>query len=123
MGYKGRELRPGLTAMRIEPFAAMAEYLGLQLGLDASLVDVALRNKGLRQMLEGAPGWRELITLGKIWHLEQMEGADGGPLYDLIVVDAPATGPWCDLPRRAAGGALGRSGRARWAATPAWSRA
>jgi anion-transporting ArsA/GET3 family ATPase len=79
----------------------MAEYLGLQLG-SKSIVEVVLRNKALRQMLEGAPGWRELITLGKIWHLEQMRAAGGGPLYDLIVVDAPATGhgvTFLDVPR------------------------
>jgi hypothetical protein len=87
--------------MRIEPFAAVAEYLGLQLGSRAP-VEMVLRNRGLRQLLEGAPGWRELITLGKIWHLEQTRGPKGAPLYDLIVVDAPATGhgvTFLDVPR------------------------
>ena len=91
VGYGGKALRPGLHVMRLDPFAALAEYLALQIG-SPRLVDLALGNRALRQFLAGAPGWRELITLGKIWFLEQQRTADGGPLYELIVVDAPATG-------------------------------
>jgi anion-transporting ArsA/GET3 family ATPase len=101
VGYAGRELRPGLHAMRIDPFEAMAEYLGLQLG-SKGLVQLGLKNKPLRQLLEGAPGWRELITLGKIWHLQQMRDPAGAPLYEMIIVDAPATGhgvTFLDVPR------------------------
>lgn len=100
-GYDGRELRPGLTAMRIDPFAALEEFLGLQIGVKP-LVKMAFRNKGFRQLLEAAPGWRELITLGKVWHLSQLETPDGRPLYDLIIIDAPATGhgvSFLDVPR------------------------
>jgi len=101
VGYVGRELSPGLTAMRIDPFAALEEFLGLQFGVKY-LVSMGFRNKGFRQLLDAAPGWRELITLGKVWHLEQLTSADGRPLYDLIVVDAPATGhgvSFLDVPR------------------------
>jgi anion-transporting ArsA/GET3 family ATPase len=101
VGYAGAELAPNLRAMRIDPFAAMAEYLSLQIG-GRALVEMGLRNKALRQLMEGAPGWRELITLGKIWHLEQARRRDGSPEYDLIVVDAPATGhglTFLDVPR------------------------
>jgi anion-transporting ArsA/GET3 family ATPase len=90
-GYRGREIERGLTAMRIDPYSALAEYLGLQIGM-RGLVERVLGNRGFRQLMAAAPGWRELITLGKVWHLEQMTDARGAPLYDLIVVDAPATG-------------------------------
>jgi anion-transporting ArsA/GET3 family ATPase len=86
--------------MRIDPFEALAEYLGLQLHA-RGLVDRVLQNKGFRQLLEASPGWRELITLGKVWHLAQQRDA-GRPLYDLIIVDAPATGhglTFIDVPR------------------------
>ena len=89
-GYAGRILHPGLTAMRIDPFEALAEYLGLQIGTPG-MVRRVLATQAFRQLMNAAPGWRELITLGKVWHLEQME-ARGRSLYDLIVVDAPATG-------------------------------
>jgi anion-transporting ArsA/GET3 family ATPase len=115
-GYAGRTIAPGLRAMRIEPFEALSEYLGLQLRIPA-LVDRVVRNQSFRQLMTAAPGWRELITLGKIWHLAQLEGQTGddnpGPTgprpggsgehrFDLIVVDAPSTGhgvTFLDVPR------------------------
>ena len=90
-GYAGREVHPGVTAMQIDPFAALGEYLALQLGVSAP-VSLVLRNRAFRQLMEAAPGWRELITLGKVWHLEQMQLSPGRARWDLIVVDAPATG-------------------------------
>jgi anion-transporting ArsA/GET3 family ATPase len=101
VGYAGRDLAPGLRAMRIDPFEALAEYVGLQLG-GRSVVEFALRGRAFRQLMEASPGWRELITLGKIWHLEQMQEGAGAPRFDLIVVDAPATGhgvTFLDVPR------------------------
>ena len=91
VGYAGRNVMPGVTVMRIDPFEALAEYLGLQLHV-RTLVNRVMRNRAFRQLMTAAPGWRELITLGKVWQLEQMEESPGHPLYDLIVVDAPATG-------------------------------
>lgn len=89
-GYAGRELRPGLRSMFVDPFEALAEYLGLQLRTPG-LVRRVLETEAFRQLMNAAPGWRELITLGKVWHLEQMRDRSENR-YDLIVVDAPATG-------------------------------
>jgi anion-transporting ArsA/GET3 family ATPase len=100
-GYAGRSYGAGLRSMRVDPYEALAEYLGLQLGA-APLVRRVLANRGFRQLMDAAPGWRELIALGKVWHLEQQLAPAGGPLYDLIVVDAPATGhglTFLDVPR------------------------
>ncbi len=114
-GHPGRAISPHLWAMRIDPFEALAEYLGLQLGVRQP-VDLVLRNRAFRQFLTAAPGWRELITLGKIWHLSQLEPETGAPTqpdldhdpahserrFDLIIVDAPATGhgvAFLDVPR------------------------
>jgi anion-transporting ArsA/GET3 family ATPase len=101
VGYAGRQLAPNLTVMRIDPFDAFAEYLAVQLRT-RRLADLAFGNQGLRQLMEAAPGWRELITLGKLWHLEQQVGTDGRALHEMIVVDAPATGhglTFLDIPR------------------------
>lgn len=99
VGHAGRELVPGLRAMRIDPFEALGEYLGLQLG--AAVANRVVGNRGFRQLMTATPGWRELITLGKIWHLEQQR-VQARPVVDLIVVDAPATGhglTFLDVPR------------------------
>jgi anion-transporting ArsA/GET3 family ATPase len=98
--YEPTQMRRDVWACHIEPFAALSEYLGIQIG-SQRLVDPVLRNRAFRQLLLAAPGWRELITLGKVWHLEQMR-EDGRPRFDLIVVDAPATGhglTFLDVPR------------------------
>lgn len=101
VGYEGRELASGLRVMRIDPYEALAEYLGLQIGL-RGMVRRVLRNPAFHQLMEASPGWRELITLGKVWHLEQMRDERGVERFDLIVVDAPATGhglTFLDVPR------------------------
>lgn len=101
VGYKGRALRPGLEAMRIEPHEALADYVRLQTRLGL-VTDRLLQSETFRELLDAAPGWRELIILGKTWHLEQATDRRGRPRYDLIVVDAPATGhglTFLDVPR------------------------
>lgn len=101
LGYAGRELRPGLHALHIDPHAALADYARVQFGLGV-VTDRILASDTFQQFLEAAPGWRELIILGKIWHLEQKKDDSGRPAYDLIVVDAPATGhglTFLDVPR------------------------
>lgn len=101
LGYAGRSVRRDLFAMRLEPTAALAEYLGLQIKL-RGLAERVIRTETFGQLLEAVPGWRELIILGKIWHLEQQTENSGRPLFDVIVVDAPATGhgmTFLDVPR------------------------
>jgi anion-transporting ArsA/GET3 family ATPase len=101
VGHVGRELLPGVRVLRIDPFEALGEYLTLQIGLKP-VIDAVMANKAFQQLMSASPGWRELITLGKIWHLEQLTEPDGRPSYDFIVVDAPATGhgvTFLDVPR------------------------
>ncbi len=101
LGYTGRELRPGLFALHVDPHEALADYARLQIGLGV-VTDRILKLETFQQLLEAAPGWRELIILGKIWHLEQKKEDDGRPLYDILIVDAPATGhglTFLDVPR------------------------
>jgi anion-transporting ArsA/GET3 family ATPase len=101
VGYEGRDLAKGLRAMRIDPYEALTEYLGLQIGL-RGVVRRVFENRSFRQLMDASPGWRELITLGKVWHLEQMRDERDRDRFDLIVVDAPATGhglTFLDVPR------------------------
>jgi anion-transporting ArsA/GET3 family ATPase len=83
-------LREHLFALRIDPRTALEEYLELQLHL-RGVVRPVVRNTTFGRLLDAAPGWRELITLGKIWHLEQQR-LQGAPRHGLLIVDAPATG-------------------------------
>ncbi len=100
-GYRGAELAPGLRAIQMDPYAALGEYLELQLHVPG-LVTRVLSNRAFRQLMDAAPGWRELVTLGKVWHMEQAKRPDGSAEFDLLVIDAPATGhglSFLDVPR------------------------
>jgi anion-transporting ArsA/GET3 family ATPase len=101
VGYPEREIAPDLFAIRIDPYEALAEYLGIELGL-AGVVHRIVTHRSFRQLMEASPGWRDLIALGKVWHLERAQDASGQRRFDLLVVDAPATGhgvTFLDVPR------------------------
>jgi anion-transporting ArsA/GET3 family ATPase len=100
VGYRGADTPAGPFVLRMEPYEALAEYMTLRLGVPA-VVTRLLRQRTFRQLMDAAPGWRELVTLGKVWHLEQAR-EDGRARFDAIVVDAPATGhglTFLDVPR------------------------
>jgi len=80
----------GLFRFRLEPERALEEYLALQLHVRL-FARAIVGNAAFHAFLDAAPGWRELITLGKLWHLVSLADA-GEPRWPLLVVDAPATG-------------------------------
>jgi len=90
--YETVEMDRDLFAFTIEPYLALREYLIGSLHVKF-IVERFLKTKVIQYLTQAAPGWRELITIGKIWQLqEQTLGYRNKPLYDLLVVDAPATG-------------------------------
>lgn len=100
VGYRGVRTPAGPFVLRMEHYEALAEYLNVQLGVPG-VVARLLRQRAFRQLMDAAPGWRELVTLGKVWHLEQAH-EDGRARFDTLVVDAPATGhglTFLDVPR------------------------
>ncbi len=84
------EVAPNLFRFRLEPERALEEYLALQLHVRL-FARAIVGNSAFHAFLDAAPGWRELITLGKLWHLVSLE-EHGRPRWPLLVVDAPATG-------------------------------
>jgi len=92
IGYQPQEIYTNVFAMLLEPYAALAEYLMGQIHI-RMLVRRFVDNRMFRYLAEVAPGWRELITLGKIWVMERERvRKTDAPLYDLLIVDLPATG-------------------------------
>ena len=95
-----------LFALRIEPMEALREYLELQLRVRL-VARAIVGNSAFHRFLEAAPGWRELVILGKLWYLISREDRAGVPFWPLVIVDAPATGHgsrscrcrrWCATP-------------------------
>ena len=84
------ELAPGLFTISIDPQHAMAEYLHLRVG---ALGGVLASSRLFGAFAMATPGMRELLSIGKVWELAQFERRSrGGDPYDLVIVDAPATG-------------------------------
>ncbi|MCP4007084.1 MAG: ArsA family ATPase [bacterium] len=83
-------MAPHLFTLHVQPRAALTEFLELQLRVRAVARGI-VNNQAFGLFLEAAPGWRELITLGKLWYLTSLE-TRGKPRWPLVIVDAPATG-------------------------------
>jgi anion-transporting ArsA/GET3 family ATPase len=86
------EARPGLFLMAVEGKAALAEYLALIVRVRRFLQTV-LNSRVYQYFVAAAPGLKELMTVGKIWYeAERTDDASGERLWDLVIMDAPATG-------------------------------
>jgi anion-transporting ArsA/GET3 family ATPase len=86
------ELAPGLWTLTVEPRQALDEYLRDQ--LPGRLLAEMIEASGATGYVAAAtPGLRELLTVGKIWELAQDQRRPAGAdRYDVVIVDAPATG-------------------------------
>jgi anion-transporting ArsA/GET3 family ATPase len=92
VGYHEVEVAPDLWAISIDPDEAMREYVLLQMKVKA-MRDLLFRTKIFTYLAAATPGLRELVTIGKIWELTLDDRkVKKGRRYDLVIVDAPATG-------------------------------
>ncbi|HUF85224.1 MAG TPA: ArsA family ATPase [Acidimicrobiia bacterium] len=90
VGFEPREVYPGVFAMVMRTEESLKEYLKLNLR-----VPVLGRMGPLARVLDfvatAAPGVKEVLTVGKVcW--EVRESIEGRADWDLVVVDAAATG-------------------------------
>jgi anion-transporting ArsA/GET3 family ATPase len=93
VGFDETELRPGLAAISIDPQRALEEYLRVQVG-NRALFKLLFENRVFQYFAAAAPGAKELVTMGKVWELAQLDRpwTKKTSRYDLVVMDAPATG-------------------------------
>ncbi|HWC86535.1 MAG TPA: ArsA family ATPase [Solirubrobacteraceae bacterium] len=84
------ELAPGLFTISIDPQHAMDEYLRVKAGQVGHVLGSSKLFQGFAM---ATPGMRDLLTIGKVWELAQLQRRTRGAApYDLVVVDAPASG-------------------------------
>jgi anion-transporting ArsA/GET3 family ATPase len=92
IGFHEVELEENLWAISIDPEESMREYVLLQLKVRA-MRDLLFRSRVFTYLAAATPGLKELVTIGKIWELAQLDRkVKKGRKYDLVIVDAPATG-------------------------------
>ena len=84
-GYEPREVQPNLFAMSMNTEASLKEYLTIQLRIPL-LARLGVLARTFDFVANAAPGVKEIVTVGKfVWEVDR-------GTYDLIVVDAAATG-------------------------------
>jgi anion-transporting ArsA/GET3 family ATPase len=92
VGSREAEISPGLFTVNLEPQAVMDEYVRHAVRVEM-LVRRILESPIYRRFYSWAPGLRDLVVLGKVVVLaEAKEGWSRRPRFDLVIVDAPATG-------------------------------
>lgn len=83
--FDAREIAPNLFAMAMDTEESLKEYLKLQLRIPL-LARIGPLAKSLDFVATAAPGVKEILTVGKVaWEVKERH-------YDLVVVDASATG-------------------------------
>jgi anion-transporting ArsA/GET3 family ATPase len=92
VGFHEVEMEENLWSISIDPDESMREYVLLQLKVRA-MRDMLFRSRIFNYLAAATPGLKELVTIGKIWELAQLDRkVKQGRKYDLVIVDAPATG-------------------------------
>ena len=77
------EISPNLFELTLNPTVSFREYVQLKLPVKG-LVSLLLGSKVIQYLEKAAPGVRELVFMGKIWHEREN--------YEHIIVDMPSTG-------------------------------
>lgn len=92
------ELSPRLYGVLLDADVALKEYGALVLKSER-LVGALFDNKLVRGFFHGAPGLKEWAALGKAWYHSTETLSDGSPRFDVVILDAPATGHGLDMLR------------------------
>jgi anion-transporting ArsA/GET3 family ATPase len=85
LSFEPREVAPNLSGMAMDTEASLKEYLRLHLKVPL-LGRIGPLARTFDFIADAAPGVKEILTVGKLCHEVREQN------YDLVVVDAPATG-------------------------------
>ena len=86
-----QEILPNIDAVNLEPEACLEEY-GMMILKVRALYKAVMDNRLVKGFLRAVPGMDAWAMLGKaLYHVKERD-ASGRPRYDLVILDAPATG-------------------------------
>ncbi len=87
-----------IWAVNMTPEKALDEY-GMLILKSKALYSILFDNKYVRTFFRAVPGMQEWAMLGKAWWHTIETRDDGSPMYDLVILDSPATGHGLDMLR------------------------
>jgi anion-transporting ArsA/GET3 family ATPase len=89
---------PNMWAVNMQPEKALEEY-GILVLHSRALYKTLFDNAYVRTFLRAVPGMQEWSMLGKAWWHTTETLKDGSFKYDVVILDAPATGHGLDMLR------------------------
>jgi anion-transporting ArsA/GET3 family ATPase len=98
IGAEVARVAEGVSAVNINPDKAVEEY-GILTLRSRTLYKTLFDNKYVRTFLRAVPGMQEWSMLGKAWWHTTEREPDGSSKYDIVILDAPATGHGLDMLR------------------------
>ena len=97
-GSRPSEVAPNLFSVNIQPEPALHEYAMRKVRFER-VYKAVFEQDAVKRLLRMLPGVNELLLLGKAFDLERDRDRQGKPDWDMIIVDAPATGHGVSLLR------------------------
>ncbi len=88
---KAQPVNESLSVISLEGSAALAEYLRIILPVKRVL-EAVFTSRIYQYFVAAAPGLKELMTIGKIWYEAERRDEHGRRCWDIVIMDAPATG-------------------------------
>ncbi|MFO0664955.1 MAG: ArsA family ATPase [Polyangiaceae bacterium] len=89
---------PRVWAVNMSPEKALEEY-GMLMLKSRAVYNVLFGNEYVKSFFAAIPGMHEWTMLGKAWWHTTETMPDGSPKYDVVLLDAPATGHGLDMLR------------------------
>lgn len=90
VGHHETPIGDGITLLSIDPITAAHEFLRSQVG--GAVHRLMFQNRLFDVTMTAAPGLREVCTMDRIWDVTRDDRGRRKPTYDLVIVDAAATG-------------------------------
>lgn len=91
-GAEVRQIDRSIWSVHVRPAESMRQY-GLMVLRFKAVYNAVFENRLVRYFLRAVPSLPEIVMLGKVyWHVAQERGPDGRPRWDMVILDAPATG-------------------------------
>lgn len=98
IGSRNQTVLPNLDVVNMVPREALEEY-GLMVLRSKTLFKAVFESNVVSALLRGTPGIDAWSMLGKAYFHTKETLPDGRPRYDLVIVDAPATGHGLEMLR------------------------
>jgi len=89
---------PNVWAVNMDPNRALEEY-GAMMLKSRALYKLLFDNRYVRTFFRAVPGMQEWTMLGKAWWHTTEQRDDGTFRFDVVILDAPATGHGLDMLR------------------------